>query len=182
MEETSWALKLKPIIFLYLPLYGFEIFHIQNINYFLKEKQNKRNYVFIFIKAWRDVEELGKGSKRSDQRADRKTSDSQAAHNRIPRCHPLGKLKGAPQCTSMVSWDYFIGAPASSNTDFPAIVWLVMQIDSLSPHGDFHNQLWEQLRSFYCSGQKQTEILETSRQGRQSTLIDSERTWSQSTW
>lgn len=33
----------------------------------------------------------------------------------------------------MVSWDYFIGAPASSNTDFPAIVWLVMQIDSLSP-------------------------------------------------
>lgn len=45
----------------------------------------------------------------------------------------------------MVSWDYFIGAPASSNTDFPAIVWLVMQIDSLSPQGDFHNRLWEQL-------------------------------------
>ena len=94
------------------------------------------------------MEELGKGSERRDQRADRKTGDSQAAHNPIPRFHPLRNLKGAPQCTSMVSWDYFIGAPASSNTDFPAIVWLVMQIDSLSPQGDFHNLLWEQLHSF----------------------------------
>lgn len=52
--------------------------------------------VFIFKKAWRDVEELGKGSERRDQRSDRKTGDSQAAHNPIPRCHPLRNLKGAP--------------------------------------------------------------------------------------
>lgn len=49
--------------------------------------------VFIFKKAWRDVEELGKGSER---RSDRKTGASQAAHNPIPRCHPLRNLKGAP--------------------------------------------------------------------------------------
>lgn len=125
---------MKPIIFLYLPLYGFEIFHIQNIN-FLKEKQNKRNYVFIFIKAWRDVEELGKGSKRSDQRADRKTSDSQAAHNPIPRCHPLGEIKRSPTVHVYGFLRLLYRRPASSNTDFPAIVWLVMQIDSLSPWG-----------------------------------------------
>ena len=63
MKETSSELKLKPIILLYLLLYGFEILCIQNINYFLKEKQNKRNFL-LFKKGgemWRNWERVLKG-------------------------------------------------------------------------------------------------------------------------